>query len=103
MKKKENKEMVKCNDVHCPIHGRLSTRGRIFVGKVTKLSSNKTISIEWVRNHYIIKYERYEKRRSRLKVHKPDCIDVKVGDNVRVMETRPISKMKHAVILEVLK
>ncbi len=81
----------------------LSMRGRVFVGRVKKLSSTKTVSVEWIRDYYIPKYERYEKRKTRLHVHKPDHIDVKVGDIVKVIETKPISKTKHSIISEVLK
>ncbi|MBI2667555.1 30S ribosomal protein S17 [Candidatus Woesearchaeota archaeon] len=81
----------------------LSFRGRSFTGVVTKMSSQKTVTIEWNRLLYLHKYERFEKRRSKIKAHKPDWINVNIGDKVKVMETRPISKTKNFVILEVFK
>lgn len=95
--KKEN-----CNDKHCPSHGSISTRGRSFVGDVTNVNIHKTITVEWPRQFYLKKYERFEKRRTRIKAHKPDCIEVEVGDKVKVMETRPIAKTKNFVVVEVL-
>jgi len=92
-----------CSDKHCPFHNGFGMHGRTFDGAVIKMNMQKTAIIEWPRFIYLNKFERYEKRRSRIKVHKPDCIDLKVGDNVKVMETRPISKTKNFVIVEVEK
>ena len=100
---KSTKNETTCTDKHCLHHGKISLRGRVFVGEVKKISSDKTIMIEWARNYYLPKYERYEKRKSRLHVHKPSCMDVKLGDKVKVMETRPISKKKHTIVFEVIK
>ena len=50
---------------------------------------------------YINKFERYEKRKSKIKAHKPDCLDVKVGDSVKIAECRQLSKTKHFVLVEV--
>ena len=50
---------------------------------------------------YINKFERYEKRNSKIKAHKPDCLDVKVGDSVKIAECRQLSKTKHFVLVEV--
>lgn len=93
----------KCNDKNCPFHGDVVVRGRTFYGKVKKANMRRTVMIEWERPFYIPKYERYEKRRSRLKAHVPDCIKLNVGDKVRVVETRPISKTKNFVVVEVVK
>lgn len=93
----------KCEDAHCPFHGNLKPRGRFFLGKVLKVNLHKTVIVGWTRSIYIPKYERYEKRNTKLNVHKPDCIEVNVGDKVRIVETRPISKMKNFVIVEVIK
>ena len=62
----------------------------------------KTAAIEFNRLHFLKKYERYEKRRTKLKVHNPECINAKDGDIVRIMECRPLSKTKNFVIIEKL-
>ncbi|MAG78084.1 30S ribosomal protein S17 [archaeon] len=93
----------KCEDRHCPFHGEIKVRGRVFNGKVIRKSPHKTIMVEWPRPHYIKKYERYEKRRTRIKAHNPKCIDAKIGDSVIVAETRPISKTKNFVVVKVEK
>ena len=91
-----------CEDKHCSFHGGLKLRGREFVGTVVKASAQKTAVVQWQRLFYLPKYERYEKRRSKLQVHNPACINAKVGDKVRIIESRPISKTKNFVIVEKL-
>ena len=90
----------KCNDVKCPFHGNLSVRGRKFTGIVVSTKMRKTAVIEFNRLHFLKKYERYEKRRTKLKIHNPECINAKDGDIVRVMECRPLSKTKNFVVIE---
>jgi len=91
-----------CHDSNCPFHGKLTVRGRQFTGTVVSTKMRKTASIEFERLYFISKYERYEKRRTKLKVHNPDCISAKDGEIVRVMECRPLSKTKNFVIVEKL-
>ncbi|MBM3200531.1 30S ribosomal protein S17 [Candidatus Woesearchaeota archaeon] len=92
-----------CKDRHCPFHGSLKVRGRTFTGKVIKSGMHKTVTVEWPRLFYIPKYERFEKRRTRMKAHNPECLKAQVGDEVKIMESRPISKTKNFVIIEVIK
>jgi len=89
-----------CNDRHCAYHGTLKVRGRQFVVAVTRTNAQKTAVVEWQRLYYIPKYERYERRRSRLCVHNPKCINANVGDQVRIVECKPISKTKTFIIVE---
>lgn|SRR3989338_4391385 len=90
----------KCGDVNCPFHGALSVRGRQFTGTVISTKMRKTAVIEFERLHHLQKYERYEKRRTRLKAHNPDCINAKEGDMVQIMECRPLSKTKSFTIIK---
>jgi small subunit ribosomal protein S17 len=48
------------------------------------------VTHEWL--YYIRKYNRYERRRRRMRVRVPECIEVKPGDKVIIAETRPLSK-----------
>lgn len=93
----------KCDDRHCPFHGNIKTRGRMNTGIVIRKNPHKTIMIEWARLFYLKKYERYEKRRTRIKAHNPKCIDANIGDKVTVAETRPISKTKSFVVIKIQK
>lgn len=90
-----------CNDKHCVFHGNIKVRGRQFTGFVKKSAAQKTAVVQWERLFFLPKFERYEKRRTIIKVHNPDCVNAKVGDKVSLVECRPISKTKHFVIVEV--
>ncbi|KAF5086746.1 Ribosomal protein S17 [anaerobic digester metagenome] len=92
---------TKCDDPNCPFHGTLPVRGQIFEGIVTSDKAERTITVERSFYKFIRKYERYEKRKSKITAHKPDCIEVKVGDAVKIAECRPLSKTKHFVVVEV--
>ena len=92
----------RCNDAKCPFHGNLSVRGRQFIGTVVSTKMRKTAIIEFERLHFLKKYERYEKRRTKLKVHNPECINTEEGGIVKVMECKPLSKTKNFVIIQKL-
>ena len=89
-----------CNDNSCPFHGRLKCRGKIFTGVVISTKMQKTVTVEFERRYFLPKYERYEKRRTRIKAHNPDCVNAKDGDIVRISECRPLSKTKNFVVIE---
>ncbi len=89
-----------CKDNKCPYHGRLKVRQRSFKGLVISTDLHRSATVEWERKIFIKKYERYEKRKSSVRVHNPTCIDAKEGDFVTIYECRPLSKTKHFVIIE---
>src|SRR3989338_1320532 len=88
------------NDKNCPFHGERVVRGRTLVGKITSAKVKRNAIMEIERRVPLPKYERFEKRRTRIMVHNPECINAKENDMVRVMETRKISKMKCFVVVE---
>ncbi len=98
----EKKGEVKCEDNFCPFHGRTKLHGRSLIGEVLSTKSHKTAKVVRERQYFLKKYERYEKRQTKIKVHNPPCINAKSGDLVRVVESRPLSKTKNFVIVEVL-
>lgn len=89
-----------CNDKHCPFHGGMKLRGRTLSGTIIAKDVHKTATIEWLRKVSVPKYERTELRRSRIRVHNPRCIDANIGDKVKVIESKPISKTKHFIIVQ---
>lgn len=89
-----------CADVDCPFHGTLSVRGRIFEGVVISDDMNEAVIIMRHYHHYVPKYLRYERRRSRIPAHNPPCIDAKIGDRVKIAECRPLSKSISFVVIE---
>ena len=92
-----------CEDPKCPWHGTLPIRGRVIEGRVVSAKAQRTAIIESEYFRFIPKYERYERRHSRIVAYKPDCIDVKVGDKAKIAECRPLSKTKRFVVIEVSK
>lgn len=92
-----------CTDKFCPVHGETKLHGRVLEATVVSTKAHKTAKVDKVRSFYLTKYERYEKRHTRLLVHNPPCINAKVGEEVRIMESRPLSKTKHFIIIEVMK
>ncbi len=89
-----------CNDAHCPYHGTISVRGRLYEGIVTSTKMQRTITVRRDFLFKVKKFKRYERRNSKQSVHCPPCIDVAVGDAVVFMETRKISKTVSAVVIE---
>ncbi len=89
-----------CEDPNCPFHGSLPVRGQIIEGEVVSDRAPKTVVV--VRSYLkkIAKYERYEKRRSKIHAHNPPCINARVGDMVKIAECRPLSKTKSFVVIE---
>jgi len=92
-----------CTDIHCPFHGGLKVRGRIIQGEVVSKKMNKIIVIQRNYNFYVKKYQRYERRNTKQAAHIPDCIDVEVGDLVKIMECRSLSKTVAFVLIQVVK
>ena len=99
MKKKEQSE---CSDKKCPIHGGVIPRGRTFIGVVVSLDPHRTAVVEWDRRRYVQKYERYEKKRTKISVHNPECINAQKGDRVQIHECRPLSKTKKFTITKIV-
>ncbi|MEM2874038.1 MAG: 30S ribosomal protein S17 [Candidatus Nanoarchaeia archaeon] len=98
----EKKTETLCTDRNCPFHGSLKARGQVFDGIVIGDKMQKTVKVEWPFLRYLPKYERYEKKRTRVMAHVPDCISVKTGDKVRIVECKPISKTVQFVVWEKL-
>ena len=91
---------TRCDDRHCPFHGRLPVRGQVLEGTVVSTGMQRTAVVERTLLHYVAKFERYEKRRRRYLAHAPPCLNVPVGHRVRIAETRPLSKLVSFCIVE---
>lgn len=89
-----------CDDVNCPFHGKLSVRGQILTGTVVSSNMDRTVVIQRRHEVLISKYQRYEKRQSKIHAHNPSCIDAKIGDVVTIAECRPLSKTKSYVVVK---
>lgn len=74
----------------------------IILGVVTKCSSAKTVAVTVSTKVKHPSFEKYETKKVKYHVHdeKNEC---KVGDLVKAMETKPLSKNKRHRVIEVLK
>ncbi len=89
-----------CSDENCPFHGHLKVRGQIFTGRVVGDRMSNTVVVEKIYQRYLRKFERYEKRKAKYLAHNPSCIGASVGEEVKIIECRPISKVKTFVVIE---
>lgn len=89
-----------CDDPSCPFHGKLRVRGRVLEGIVNKAAMNKTVVVRRDYDKYVQEYQRYERRHSHVMAHNPPCVEAAIGDNVRLMECRPLSKAVSFVVVE---
>ncbi len=91
-----------CHDESCPFHGQTRIRGKITQGVIVSKKSKNTIVIRRDYVQFVKKYQRYERRNTRLACHLPDCLnhEIEVGDLVRVGESRKISKTKSFIVLD---
>lgn len=92
-----------CEDVNCPFHGTLPVRGQVITGKVVSDKMTGTVVVRRDYLHFVKKYQRYEKRSSKIHAHNPPCIHARIGDQVSIAECRPLSKTKTFVVVEVSK
>lgn len=89
-----------CKDENCPYHGHLKVRGRTFTGEVVSDKMIKGVVVKWGYAKMIPKYQRYERKTSKVVAYNPSCINSKNGDKVKIVECRPISKTKRFVVVE---
>jgi len=91
-------------DKKCPFTGDVSIRGRILSGTVTSLKMQRACVLRRDYLHYIKKYNRYEKRHSKISAHLSPCfLDIALGDKVTVGQCRPLSKTIRFNVLKVQK
>lgn len=76
-------------------------RRKVRTGAVVRVKQDKTAVVEmvWKQRHRI--YHKQVRRVARFYVHDPQN-QCRIGDLVRIEETRPISKTKHWRLLEIL-
>ncbi|MCS7207733.1 MAG: 30S ribosomal protein S17 [Dehalococcoidia bacterium] len=77
-------------------------RNKEYVGRVISAKMQKTVvvAVEWVQHHPL--YKKAIRRITKLYAHDPrqEC---RLGDVVRVIEVRPLSKTKRWVVKEILR
>ena len=76
-------------------------RKRTLVGKVTSAKMQKTVVVEVVRSVRHPVYGKYVRRRKKYKAHDENN-QCRIGDQVRIVESRPYSKDTHFQVAEIL-
>lgn len=71
------------------------------VGVVVSDTRDKTITVEITQSMRHPRYDKVVRSRKRFHVH-DEANDAKLGDTVRIVETRPLSKTKRWRIAEVV-
>ena len=76
-------------------------RRKVRIGQVVSDKMDKTVVVvyEWSRPHPI--YKKAVRRQTRFNAHDPDN-QCRIGDTVRIVETRPISKTKRWKVAKVI-
>ena len=72
---------------------------RILDGKVIRNSNNKTIIVDVETTYMHKKYKKFLKKNKKYAVHDEENV-CKVGDKVKIIETKPISKTKKFKIFD---
>jgi small subunit ribosomal protein S17 len=74
---------------------------RTVMGVVTSDKMDKTIAVAVQRLTVHPRFKKYIRKTSRYKAH-DENEEARVGDTVRIAETRPLSKTKHWRLVEIL-
>jgi small subunit ribosomal protein S17 len=81
--------------------GESANKRRVWVGRVVSNKMNKTVVVEIERSVIHPLYRKVLRRVTTFKAHDEDNT-CRIGDRVRMVETRPISKDKHMRVVEVM-
>ena len=74
---------------------------KVYTGKVVSNKMEKTVVVAVTRMFQHPVYKKTVKKISKFKAHDEDN-QCKVGDEVKITETRPLSKDKRWLVLEIL-
>lgn len=74
---------------------------KVRTGVVISAGRDKTVTVEIIASVRHRMYAKTMERRRRLQAH-DEKNDARLGDTVRVVETRPLSKTKHWRVVEIV-
>ena len=78
---------------------KLMRKDRVGLVVGTKMDRTAVVEMVWKQRHRV--YRKQMRRISRFYVHDPEN-SCRIGDTVRIEETRPISKTKHWRLMEII-
>jgi small subunit ribosomal protein S17 len=73
--------------------GRLERHHRVLVGQVVSDKMDKTIVVQVMRRYRHPQYRKYVTEKVKYKAH-DERNEAKIGDTVRIVESRPLSRDK---------
>jgi len=77
------------------------SKAKVIVGTVTSDKMDKSVTVEWnTRKRHPI-YKKFVRRHIKIKAH-DEKNEVRAGDVVKIIETKPISKNKCWKVVEVI-
>jgi small subunit ribosomal protein S17 len=80
---------------------RIRDNRKVRVGVVVSDSRDKTVTVEVPASSAHPRYDKVVRRASKFHAH-DEANEAHVGDTVRIMETRPLSKQKRWRVVEVV-
>lgn len=95
-------EIIQVDDVAVPVNAKARGRRTEKVGIVTSDKMQKTVVVRVDRLVKHPVYKRYVRRRTKFMAHN-EIEGVSIGDQVRIIETRPLSKLKRWRVAEVVR
>lgn len=72
---------------------------KIYIGKVVSNKMDKTVVVAVTRLFQHPKYKKTVKRVTKFKAHDEEN-KCKIGDTVKILETRPLSKDKRWIVID---
>ena len=76
-------------------------RRKVRVGVVVSDGRDKTVTVEVPEQVRHARYDKIVRRSAKFHAH-DESNDARVGDTVRIMETRPLSKQKYWRVIEIV-
>lgn len=81
-------------------NARNKRKERVGVVVSDKMDKTITVKFDWITHHPV--YKKLLRRATKFKAH-DEKNDAKVGDTVKILETRPLSKTKRWTLVEIVK
>ena len=79
----------------------LERRHRVLIGDVVSVKMDKTIVVQVTRRFRHPRYKKYVNERVKYKAHDAEN-DARMGDRVRIIESRPLSRQKRWRLQEIV-
>jgi small subunit ribosomal protein S17 len=83
-----------------PSNARNKRKERVGIVTSDKMDKTITVQVDWVSHHPV--YNKLMRRATKFKAH-DEKNSAKVGDTVKIQETRPLSKTKRWTLVEIVK